>query len=424
MGGIIDPGQLASIAGSLHGNHTLREALNRLKLSMKYAGGPFSTNAPSGATSRLGAAPRVGTFHAGSGYEDAFNQVIGLGGVLGQYLQQANDPMTQLYNQLLDQLQNPVAQPGMIDKNDLMNQVKAALNPIYDQRVNAATSQTKQQTADVSALYKQLNQDYKDLAPVAAQNAVAAQNQIKDMYGELRSNIEGTYARVSQEQGDLFKQLGIESALPDTLNKQNPSVMDALTAASENQAQQQQAYMDRGQADQTFYNEQAPIATMQGIETNKDLMSQLNTYVNQINAERASGIQSGYLDQLGQAQNFYLQQQQLAQNQQNQNNSMLWDILSTQMKNNSQSLTPDTLMAQLPPNLQQAVASAFTQLQRSPEAIYGKVEDPRNPVPGTYVNTTPEWYYAQADQLFKSGAIDAQTHQALLEYLQLYFGGK
>jgi hypothetical protein len=59
-------------------------------------------------------------------------------------------------------------------------------------------------------------------------------------------------------------------------------------------------------------------------------------------------------------------------------------------------------------------------LERSPEAIYGKVQDPRSPVPGTFVQTTPEWYLSQADKMYQQGQIDASTHQALIMYLQLY----
>ena len=84
-----------------------------------------------------------------------------------------------------------------------------------------------------------------------------------------------------------------------------------------------------------------------------------------------------------------------------------------------QELTPDSFMASLDPRIQQSVAGAFTQLQRSPEAIYGKVEDPRNPVPGTFVETTPEWYLAQADEMLKRGQITPEQHQALLMYIQL-----
>jgi hypothetical protein len=94
-------------------------------------------------------------------------------------------------------------------------------------------------------------------------------------------------------------------------------------------------------------------------------------------------------------------------------------MLQGQVNGKQQSLTPDSFMSGLPPQVQQAVAGAYTQLQRSPEAVYGKVEDKRNPVPGTYVETTDQWYMAQADEMFKRGEIDATTLQALQMFLQL-----
>jgi hypothetical protein len=161
---------------------------------------------------------------------------------------------------------------------------------------------------------------------------------------------------------------------------------------------------------------------MAGNEISTDMLVKLQEQLAQIEAERASGIQSGYMDQLGQAQGQLAQQQQMAQSEAARRQEMLFSMLQNSMKSGQQqALTPDFFMGGLPQNTQQAVAGAFTQLQRSPEAVYGKVEDKRNPVPGSFVETTPEWYMAQADEMLRRGEIDATTHQALLMYLQLNF---
>lgn len=353
------------------------------------------------------------------------NQVTNILGALanqsGQQTQ-AIDPLQALYQQLVSQLQSPVQQPQAINTQDLMDQVKKAINPIYDARAQTATNRTTRARQDVSGMYDALSQDYQKLAPQQVEQAKAAQADIEKMYGQLRSNIEGSYSRVSKEQGDLFKSLGIESALPDVLNKQAPAVQEASMAASENQAQQEQRYMDMGNIDSTFYREGAPLAKMTGNEISTNMLSQLGDYLNQVDADRASGIQTGYLDQLGQAQTRLGQQQQAAQTESARRQEMLWQMLQGQLQGKQQAaLNPDTYMGQLPSGLQQSVAGAFTRLERSPEAVYGKVEDPRNPVPGTYVQTTPEWYMAQADQMLANGEIDPATHQALLMYLQLNF---
>ena len=337
--------------------------------------------------------------------------------------QQAPDPLMDLYQQLISQLQAPVNQPTGIDKEDLMNQVRKAIDPIYDQRADSAQHRTDAARGDVKDMYRALSNDYERLAPEQLAQSAAAKKEVEQLYGQLRSNIEGSYSRVSEEQSELFKSLGIEAALPDVLEDQAAPVQDSLTAASENQAQQQQRYMDMGQTDATYYREGSPLATMTGNEISTDMLSQLSEYLNQIEAERTSGIQSAYNDQLGQAQNQLGQQQQNAQGEMARRQEMLWQMLQGQMQGGQQQkLNPDSFMGQLPQEIQQSVAGAFTRLQRSPEAVYGKVEDKRNPVPGSFVETTPEWYMAQADQMLQRGEIDATTHQALLMYLQLNFG--
>jgi len=178
--------------------------------------------------------------------------------------------------------------------------------------------------------------------------------------------------------------------------------------------------------DSTYYREGSPNSLMRGNEESTNLLNQLQDYIQQTEGERTSGIQTGYLQQLGQAQSNLGQQQQAAQTETARRQEMLWQMLQSQLQssNTQQKLTPDTFMSQLPQQVQQEVGSAFTQLQRSPEAVYGKVQDPRNPVPGTFVDTSPQWYMAQADKMLQDGTIDPTTHQALLMYLQLYYGNK
>ncbi len=417
---------------------TLLEYLNKTTRPLLGAapsmGGPFSTKSPGYNVNPTpprplfpntqGASPVVGTWHEGdtglgtgigSSAADAVSQILG---------QRAQDPLMALYNQLIEQLQAPVNMPTGVNQADLMEQVRKALDPIYNQRAKAAQTQSDTARAEVKDMYRALSNDYERLAPQQVAQATAAQDQIKQLYGQLRSNIEGTYSRVSTEQADLFKQLGIESALPDVMEEQQPAMTDALTAASENQAQQQQRYLDMGQADATYYREGSPNATMAGNEISTDLLNQLQTYLQQNEAERTSGIQSTYMDQLNQANNRLMQQQQMAQSEAGRRQEMLWQMLQSQLQGRTQQqtkLTPDMFMGQLPEEVQQQLGSAFTRLQRSPEAVYGKVEDKRNPVPGTFVETTPEWYMAQADEMLRRGEIDQTTHQALLMYLQLYF---
>lgn len=383
-------------------------------------GRPFQVSNPrsNSGTNIPGATPRLGNILG-----DVARRAGELAGV-NQPQQEQDDPLLDLYEQLIGQLQAPVRMPTGIDTENLMEQVRSAIDPIYNQRSEAAENRTSRAREDVRGMYRALSNDYERLAPEQVAQAKAAQEEIKQLYGQLRSNIEGNYSRVSEEQGELFKQLGIEDALPEALDTQTEMAQEASVAASQNQAQQQQRYMDIGQMDSTYYREGSPLATMTGNEISTDMLAELNDYLNQIDAERTSGIQTAYMDQLNQAQGQLGQQQQLAQSEAARRQEMLWQILQSQLQGNQQqtALTPDTFMSQLPPQVQQAIGGAFTRLQRTPEAIYGKVEDKRNPVPGSFVETTPNWYLAQADEMLRRGEIDATTHQALQMYMQLYFG--
>lgn len=416
---------MAALLASLVASPKVQQGIGAIQHALPTAAGPFvggMTQSPTGATPRIG--NTLTYAHAGNSTGAALGSTLAglLTGAAPQ--QQQTDPLAQLYQNLLNQLQTPVAQPSAIDKEDLMRQVQAAINPIYDSREKVAQNQNARAQADVKGLYGDLAKNYEQLAPQQVAQSKDNQAQIADIYGQLRSNIQGNYARVSDQQADEFKQLGIESALPDVLGKQAPAVTDATTAASENQAQQQQRYMDIGDMDSTYYREGAPNAIAQGNDVATGLLSKLQDYIDTTEGERSSGIQSGYLDQLGQAQSALAQQQSAANSETNQHQQMLWQILQSQMSQKQTAATPDTFLGSLPAQEQQNVGAAFTQLQRSPESVYGKVADPRNPVPGTFVDTTPQWYQAQADKMFQSGQIDAATHQDLLMYLQLYYGNK
>ena len=399
----------------------IKGATSNLPDILRSIGGPLSG---SGITRNLprGASPAGPSGQLGGGIGGILSGATQrLNSLRGQPQQQQEDPLMKLYNDLISQLSSPVNMPTGVNTEDLMNQVKSALNPLYDDRANRAQGQSDRARGEVKDMYRALSNDYERLAPQQAEQAKAAQQEIEQMYGQLQSNIEGNYSRVSKEQSDLFQKLGIESALPDVLEEQQPAVTDALTAAAENQTQQEQRYMDIGQMDQSYYREGSPIATMRGNEISTDLLSQLQDYLSQNEAERTSGIQSAYMDQLGQANNNLTQQQQTSQNEAARRQEMLWSILQSQMSGGSSGSPLDQFMSSLSPQQQQSVGSAFTQLQRSPEAIYGKVEDPRNPTPGTFVETTPEWYMQQADQMLQSGQISPQDHQALLYYIQMYY---
>lgn len=326
--------------------------------------------------------------------------------------QPMQDSLGPLYESLLGMLTGSVG----VDEADLMRQVRGALDPIYNERIATARETAGEGKEDIRGMYRALASDYERLAPEQAEQAAEAQQQVEDLYGELRTNIEGNYARIAEEQGDLFKQLGIEAAAPEVLNPQSEQAVAAMNRAEELGTQQQQRYMDIGNIDETYYREGAPLASLTSANRVSDLMGQLQNFVGATEAERTAGIQSSYTQLLGQAQNRAAQMQ--AQQQ-----GMLFDILQGQLQAQSAGqdveMTPDLFLSSLPPELAAEVGSNFRAIERSPEAIYGAVEDPRHPVPGTYRTLTDEWWFNKVDEMYEKGQLSEAGRQALMQFLRL-----
>lgn len=384
-------------------------------------------------TGRIAASPYINTFGRSSRGKTGQNQrairtinrpqnrfEIGASG------QQEQNPLGDLYEQLLSMLTGPVG----VNTEDLMGQVRGQFDPIYDARRQAienmmgrASERTGRERTEVEGLYNDLAEDYERLAPEAAEQAEEGQEDVERLYGQLASNIEGTYSRISNEQADLFKQLGIEAAAPDVLNPQAQQAAARTSDAQSLGAINEQRYEDIGNIDESYYRQGSPLASLTGKNRSSELQYQLQDYlagreddIVGLEAERTSGIQQAYTQLAQQAQ------AQAAQQQQSQA-GMLWDILQSQLQaqqpDMSQIDPADQIFMSMPPQIQQEMSTAIRSLETSEEAVYGKVEDPRHPVPGTFVTTTPEWYLKQIDELFKRGDISPQTRQALIAYYRL-----
>jgi hypothetical protein len=341
---------------------------------------------------------------------------------------QEQNPLGGLYEQLLGMLTSGSG----VNEADLMAQIRGQFDPVYDARRQAiegmmsqAEGRTDRNRADVESLYGDLAEDYERLAPEAKAQAEQAQAEVEQLYGELRSNIEGTYSRISDEQSDQFKQLGIEEVAPSVLNPQAEQAAAASADASELQAINAQRYMDIGNMDQRYYREGSPLATLTGANRSSDLLVQLQDYlagregdITQLEAERTAGIQSAYTQLAQQAQSQAFQQQ-------GQQAGMLWDILQSQLQGQQEptEMTADTFLTTLPPQMQQEVGSIFRQLERRPEVIQNRQEQKGHPVPGTYVNITPEWWLNEVDRMYEQGQISDSTRQALMMYLRLRNSG-
>lgn len=337
--------------------------------------------------------------------------------------QQQQNPLGDLYEMLLELLTGNSAGAG-VD----MGAIRGSIDPVYDARIGAiqdAMSRQEERVGrgreDVEGMYDALGEDYERLAPEQREQAQEAQADVDELYGQLATSVEGTYSRIAEEQADLFQRLGIQAAAPATLNPQAEQAAAATSRANELGAINEQRYADMGNVDETYYREGAPLARLTGSNISSDLLFQLNDYlaeqqsaINTLEAERAAAVQSAFT-QLQQSAASAGQQEKQFQT------GMLFDLLKMQMAAQAPGeMNASSFLGSLPPAIQSNVASAFRQLERSPEAVYGAVEDPRHPVPGTFRNTTDEWWYNRVDQMYEAGEIDDATRQYLMTFLRMY----
>jgi uncharacterized membrane protein len=329
--------------------------------------------------------------------------------------QSASAPQDDLLMQLLESLQEPVG----VDTGALRGQI----DPIYDARVNLlkdrisrAEGRTGENRQDVEAGYEALARDYERLGPEAAAQAEEARAQIEQLYGTLASDIEGNYARIAQEQGDLFKQLGIEAAAPDVLGPQGELAAQGASRANELGAINEQRYMDIGNIDESYYRQGAPLARLQGTNRSTDLLDQLNDFISGTEGEisMAEAERSAAYNQL------LAQAQSQSRQQESDNLRILMQMFESQQTNQPEIPMSQAYLSALPPELQQTVGGTVRSLERSPEVVLNRVRDPRSANPDTYTSVTDAWWLDQIDKMYESGQLSEQARQALLNYLRMY----
>lgn len=339
------------------------------------------------------------------------------------------DPLGELYASLLEQLQAPVA----VDESDLMAQIRAQFDPVFDARRAAlqqmmAEAQTRSQRGrqEVVNQYESLGQNYEELAPQQLEQAEEQQAATEQLYGQLKSNIEGNYSRIQEEQADLFAQLGIEEALPQVLSPQGEDAQQALTRADEFGTLAQQRQADVGNIEADYYRSGAPIARMTGANRSSEMLAELESYLRgresdltMLEAERTSGIQSAFTQLLQQAQSQAQEQEMFQQRS-------LMDLLMGQMQAQQQEppdlTNPQVFLQQLPGGLGNEVLNAYQQIQQTPEIIENKQESSLSVTPGTLVPATAQLQMQMAEQLLNEGAIDNATYQSLLHFITLTEG--
>lgn len=338
----------------------------------------------------------------------------------------APDPLGELYTSLIEQLQGPVG----VDESDLMAQIRRQFDPVFDARRAAleemmatAERRTGRGRGEVESQYEALRRDYLERAPEARQQAQEAQAEVEELYGQLRSNIEGNYSRIQQEQADLFEQLGIEAAAPEVLEPQGEEAAGAMTRADELGTLAEQRMADIGEIDESYYRSGAPLARLTGSNISTDMLRNLEDYlrgretdITQLEAERTAGIQGAFTQLLQQAQSRAQQQEQFQQ-------QMLFDILRGQMEARQQEppdLTdPLTFVQTLPGPQRQNLMDAYARIQQDPTVIENRQPFSQSLIGGETVPTTPQYLISLADKMLEESTISQPTYQNLVYLLSL-----
>lgn len=322
--------------------------------------------------------------------------------------QQQESQLGELYETLLGLL---TTNQG-VNPDALMAQTRSQIDPIYDARRQDAESRTARGREDVESLYSDLSGDYKETALEQEEFAQQDQQAVEQLYGELRKNMEGNYARISEEQEEMFSQLGIEEAAPEVMAPQGEQALASMNRADELGAINEQRYEDIGNIDRDYYSEGAPLANLTGTNRSSDMLFELESFLNNLESERAAAINQQYGSALS-------SQQGRADQMQMQQADMLWNILQRQLdatQQEPQEMTPDLFLGMLPPNTQQGVAEAYRSIERSEGAVTGQTP---GAVPGTYVSTPDAWWLEQASRMYEEGAIDKTTYDALSSYIRM-----
>lgn len=227
--------------------------------------------------------------------------------------QTAVDPFADIMQMLEDYLARG---PGDVDEEGIRSDIEAMINPVFAARRQAienlmsrAEQRTAQNRQEVESMYGALSNQYiqqgteqQAVAQQAAQEAAALQ-------GQLKSNIHGNFSRIQGEQAELFKQLGIESALPEVTSGQMEAQQQGLNTADILGASEQNYLQNQGRTDQAYYAQGAPLAKLEGSNRSSDLMAALEAYladqgdvINQLEAERSSELARAFSEVTGQAQ--------------------------------------------------------------------------------------------------------------------------
>lgn len=338
------------------------------------------------------------------------------------------DPLGQLYMDLIESLQGPAMG---VDSADLMAQITAAIDPVFNARQQAienlmarAQERVGSNRQNVEQMYEDLSQDYLEQVPEAQAQGEAAEAEVEQLYGQLASNIEGHYSRIAAEQEEQFKRLGIEAAAPEVMGEQGEQQAQALAAAEQLGTVNRQRYEDIGNIDATYFREGAPLASLQGKNLSAEMLQGLEDYLFQreqdllqLQGERSSEITSAFQQLMGSAQGSVAEQQRwqtemLFNALENMQEQRRWES-EFGLKQQSQM----GALGGLSPQSASRVNSALQSILLNPNVVAGRQTDPDALIAGTRVPLTDAYLRQLAAQYAQQYGLSQAEYNALVQML-------
>lgn len=334
------------------------------------------------------------------------------------------DPLGELYMDLIESLQGGGMQ---VDSADLMAQITAAIDPVFNARQQAienlmarAQERVGENRQNVEAMYEDLSEDYLKQVPEAMEQGEEAEAEVEQLYGQLASNIEGHYSRISAEQEEMFGRLGIEAAAPEIMAAQGEQQGQALAAAEQLGTVNRQRYEDVGNIDATYFREGAPLAQLQGKNLSAEMLQGLEDYLFQreqdllqLQGERQSEITSAFGQLMGSAQGDIAEQQRWQ-------TEMLFRALENMQERNQWQSEFGLKQAELGPQFGMAspdIQNAFQAIMGNPDVIAGRQTDPDALIAGTRVPLTDARIRQLAAQYAQQYGLSAAEYETLVALL-------
>lgn len=175
---------------------------------------------------------------------------------------------------------------GMSDK-EIARLISQSVGGTYDPQIKAiqqemgrAKGRAKGARADLKALYNDLSGYYTSHVGSTKAMYDVAKKGAENRNASLKNSITSDYTDRLKEQVDMYKSLGIEAAAPSATEGQYADQASQLANADVSGNAEAQALGVEERGNETYWNEGAGIAQMEGTERQADVITQLQDYLN------------------------------------------------------------------------------------------------------------------------------------------------